>query len=152
MQRILSVFKSISVVAVVLLTKSFPVRGQWLTQTNRLKAGWNAVFLHVDAAYATLDQLVGNDLTNPIQEIWYWVPALPTGQFVDSPQLPTGSGNQWVSWIRGDGPSSDLQLLVGSGAYLVLFANTAATYNWTVKGKPVIPTYRWTLTSLNFIG
>jgi hypothetical protein len=126
-------------------------QAQWQTQTNTLTAGWNAVFLHVDASHATLDQLVGSDPANPIQEIWYWVPALPTGQFIDSPQVPTDSGNQWVSWSRALGPASALQRLVGNGAYLVRTTNSPS-YNWRVKGKPVTPTYRWTLTGLNFIG
>ena len=129
-----------------------PSHAQWITQTNSLKPGWNAVFLHVDASHATLDQLVGNDLTNPIQEIWYWRPAPPTGQFVDSPQLPTASGSQWSTWTRLLGPNSALQQLTGNGAYLVNVANSVASYDWRVKGKPVTPTYRWTLTGLNFIG
>jgi len=152
MQRSSSVTKQTLLVAVALLAGSFHARAQWLTQTNALKAGWNAVFLHVDASHATLDQLVGNDPTNPIQEIWYWVPALPTGQFIDSPQVPSSSGNQWASWSRASGPTSVLQRLAGDGAYLVRVTNSVAAYNWTVKGKPVTPTYRWTLTGLNFIG
>ena len=127
-------------------------RAQWITQTNALRAGWNSVFLHVDASYATLDQLVGSDLTIPIQEIWYWQPALPTGQFIDSPQLPTGAGSQWSTWTRVLGTNSGLQRLTGNGAYLVRLATNAVPYNWRVKGKPVLPTYRWTLTGLNFIG
>ena len=127
-------------------------QAQWITQTNALKPGWNSVFLHVDASHATLDQLVGNDLTNPIQEIWYWQPALPTGQFIDSPQLPTGAGSQWSTWTRLLGTNLVLQRLTGNGAYLVKVANTVASYNWLVKGKPVLPTFRWTLTGLNFIG
>jgi len=125
---------------------------QWITQANALKPGWNSVFLHVDASHATLDQLVGGDLTNPIQEIWYWQPALTTGQFIDSPQIPTSAGAQWSTWTRLAGPASALQRLTGNGAYLVKVANTVASYNWLVKGKPVLPTYRWTLTGLNFIG
>src|SRR5262245_11769308 len=138
--------------AVLALGSSPGVQAQWITQTNQLKAGWNAVFLHVDASHATLDQLVGNDLTNPIQEIWYWLPALPTGQFIESPQLPTGGGSQWSTWTRLTGPASTLQRLTGNGAYLVKVANNVAAYNWLVKGKPVAPTFRWTLTGLNFIG
>ncbi len=130
---------------------AWSVGAQWTTQTNALRPGWNAVFLHVDASHATLDQLVGSDPSNPIQEIWHWVPALPTGQFIDSPQLPTGSGNQWVSWSRSLGPASALQRLAGNGAYLVRTTNAAA-YNWRVKGKPIPPTYRWTLSGLNLIG
>src|SRR6266567_1311847 len=83
---------------VLLLGCCGQAQAQWITQTNSLRPGWNAVFLQVDASHATLDQLVGADLANPIQEIWYWQPALPTGQFVDSPQLPSTSGNQWASW------------------------------------------------------
>ena len=137
------------ILLVTLLAWSVQARAQWQTQTNALQSGWNAVFLHVDASHATLDQSVGNDSANPIQEIWYWVPALPTGQFVDSPQLPSSAGNQWASWSRTLGPASVLHRLAGNGAYLV---RTTNAYNWTVKGKPVTPTYRWTLTGLNFIG
>jgi hypothetical protein len=126
---------------------------QWLSQTNALRAGWNAVYMQVDASYATLDQLVASVPSNPIQEIWYWQPPLPTGQFVNSPLLPTGGGSQWSSWIRSQGNSNSvLQNLTGNGAFLVRLATNAAPYNWVVKGKPVSPTYKWTLTGLNFVG
>jgi len=141
-----------SVAIVVVAGWSQPGRAQWITQTNALQPGWNSVFLQVDAAHATLDQLVGNDLANPIQEIWSWQPALPTGQFIDSPQLPTGGGSQWSTWTRTAGPASALQRLTGNGAYLVKVANNVVAYNWLVKGQPVLPTFRWTLTGLNFIG
>ena len=127
-------------------------RAQWITQTNALRSGWNAVFLHVDASHVTLSQLVASDASNPIQEIWYWRSSLPTGQFIDSPQLPAGAGSQWSTWMRPLGTTNALQRLTGNGAYLVRLATNAAAYNWLVKGKPVAPTYRWTLTGLNFIG
>src|SRR3989442_11374796 len=151
MQRIRSVIKPISMVVVAWLIGSLPARAQWLTQTNALNAGWNAVFLHVDASHTTLTQLVGSDPSNPIQEVWYWVPALPTGQFIDSPQLPTSSGNQWVSWTRALGPASALQRLGGDGAYLPPVTNTAASYNWTAKSKPVRPPYPPHMTAFNSI-
>src|SRR5688572_5136553 len=111
-------------VVLVVLGGALPAaRAQWLTQTNALRPGWNAVFLHVDASHATLDQLVGNDLSNPIEEIWSWNPALPTGQFTESPQLPTDGGSQWSTWTRLAGPASSLQRLAGNGAYLVKVAN-----------------------------
>lgn len=127
-------------------------RAQWITQTNLLRPGWNSVFLHVDPFHATLDELVASDPLNPIQEIWYWQPGLPTGQFVESPQLPVSGGSQWSSWVRAVGPTSVLRRLSGNGAYLVRLPANAAPYQWRVKGKPVPPTYRWTLTGLNFIG
>jgi hypothetical protein len=125
-------------------------RAQWITQTNVLRAGWNAVYLHVDASHTNVDQLVAS--SPQIHEIWYWKPALPTGQFVDSPVLPSG-GSQWTSWIRSQpGTNSVLQRLTGNGAYLVRVTNNVGALNWVVKGKPVSPTYKWTLTGLNFVG
>lgn len=140
------------VTAVILWSASTPLHAQWTTQTNALRGGWNAVFMHVDASHATLDDLVGKDASNPIQEIWYWQPKQPTGQFVESPQLPTGGGSQWVNWIRNLGTPSELQRLIPNAAYLVKLDTNAAPYDWKVKGKPLAPTYQWTLTGLNFLG
>ena len=54
--------------------------------------------------------------------------------------------------FRSLGSTSVLQRLTGNGAYLVRLTNNVASYNWVVKGKPVLPTYKWTLTGLNFVG
>ncbi len=125
-------------------------RAQWLTQSVTLKPGWNAVFLHVDASHATLDALVGADADNPIAEVWLWQPAF-TAQYFTSPELPTGNGSQWASWVRPLGGSSALQRLVGNAAYLVHNTNTTA-FVWSIQGKPVPPRYQWTTSGLNFIG
>ncbi|HOX01263.1 MAG TPA: hypothetical protein P5555_12040 [Candidatus Paceibacterota bacterium] len=127
-------------------------RAQWLTQSFSLKAGWNAVYLHVDASHADLQELVGADAANPIEEIWMWKPEPGTQQFVESPLLPTGTGSPWVSWLRALGPSSSLQRLEGNAAYLVRVRAAAADYVWNLVGKPVAPQYSWTITGLNFIG
>lgn len=129
------------------------VQAQWVSQSNNLKAGWNAVFLHVDPSYATIDELLPPPTPgHPIEEIWHWQPALPTGQFVESPAVPNTAGNQWVKWEAGSPTTSPLKRMVGNGAYLVKVASTAPTFLWNIKGKAVTPTYRWTLTGLNFIG
>ena len=49
-------------------------QAQWQTQSLSLTNGWNAVFLHVDASYDVLDQQIGADTNNSIQEIWRWNP------------------------------------------------------------------------------
>jgi hypothetical protein len=54
--------------------------------------------------------------------------------------------------MRLAAPPSTFQRLGGNGAYLVKVANNVSSYNWRVKGRPVTPTFRWTLTGLNFIG
>ena len=139
------------ILASTLLTGT-SARAQWLTQSLSLKTGWNAVYLHVDASHDTLDNLVGADVNNPIEEVWMWLPAPSTAQFVQSPQQPTDTGSQWVHWNRSEAPSASLSRLVGNAACLVRVGNAPTNYTWAVKGKPVPPRYQWTTGGLNFIG
>jgi hypothetical protein len=37
------------------------VSAQWITQTNQLKAGWNAVSLFVDASHAPISDVMPSD-------------------------------------------------------------------------------------------
>jgi len=132
-------------------------RAQWVTQSFSLQAGWNAVYLHVDASYDTVENLVGGDPANPILEIWKWQPSPTTQQFVQSPQEPThGSGlsgdSQWLSWVRNATQPGTLARLRGNAAYLVRVAAGTASYTWQVKGRPLCPAYQWTTTGLNFLG
>jgi hypothetical protein len=130
---------------------ALPARAQWLTQTIELKAGWNAVFLHVDASYATLDQQVGAmaPVLTPIEQVWRWTPNPAAAQFVVSPQQPVDSGSLWASWKRSDNAASTLQRLTGNSAYLVY---STTDYTWTLKGRPVLPSYQWSTSGLNFFG
>jgi hypothetical protein len=130
---------------------ALPVRAQWQTQSILIKPGWSAIYLHVDASYDTLNDLVGSDLSNPIAEIWLWSPPAGTVQFVTSPQSPTISSSQWANWERiGTGLASTLASLVPNAAYLV--HSTAATnYTWKLHGKPMAPAYVWTTSGENFL-
>jgi hypothetical protein len=127
-------------------------RAQWTTQSIALKAGWNAVFLHVDATHDTLANLVAADSGNPITEVWLWAPPAATVQFVQSPQQPIDTSSQWMSWKRASSGASLLQRLVANGAYLVHVSTNVANYTWTIKGRPVPPAYEWSTTGLNLIG
>jgi hypothetical protein len=125
------------------------VSAQWITQTNQLKAGWNAVSLFVDASHAPISDVMPSD--GSIEEVWLWKPS-STQQFIDSPQVPTGTSSQWSKWTFNLGPSSDLKLLIPNASYYVKVKDSLATYNWSLKGKPVSPQYAWTSSGLNFIG
>lgn len=130
---------------------SFSSQAQWLTQSILVKPGWTAVYLHVDASYQTLDQLVGADLNNPISQIWLWE-ITPTSQFVTSPQMPSVPNSQWAVWARvGLGVTNTFNLLGGNSAYLI-YSAASTNYTWNIKGKPVPPQYNWTTSGLNFIG
>lgn len=130
---------------------SFSSQGQWLTQSILIKPGWTAVFLHVDASYQTIDQLVGADPNNPISQIWIWQPP-PTSQFSSSPQNPVVGNSQWGTWARlGVGITGTFNALVANSAYLV-YSVAPTNYTWQLQGKPVAPQYTWTTAGLNFIG
>lgn len=142
-------YRSLAVFALLLLT-ALPARSQWLTQTNTLKPGWNAVYLHVDASHNTLDNLVGAAAGNKIKEIWLWQPPASTMQFTTTPQQPSTPNSQWAVWDSSAIPDT-LTRLVGNAAYLVNNTNTV-DYVWALKGRPVPPRYQWTTTGLNFLG
>jgi hypothetical protein len=136
-------------VALVLGLGALPGSAQWITQTNQLKAGWNAVSLFVDASHAPISDVMPSD--GSVEEVWLWKPS-STQQFIDSPQVPTGTGSQWSKWTFNLGPSSELQRLIPNASYYVKVKDSSATYNWLLKGKPVTPQYVWTSSGLNFIG
>ena len=110
----------------LLLAFTHCLHAQWLTQSLDLKAGWNAVFLHVDASHTTLDSLVGNDPSNPILEVWQWQPG-STAQFIETPLEPNNLGSEWFSWVRGQA-GAEFQNLVGDSAYLVKVGATVGSY------------------------
>ena len=144
-------FLSALVCPAILLGLGHSAQAQWQTQSLLIKPGWTAIYLHVDASYQTLDNLVGGDLNNPIQEIWLWNVSGSTLQYVTAPQAPLTTSSQWANWERlGTGLPSTLATLVPNGAYLV--HSTAATnYTWNLKGKPVAPSYAWTTAGENFL-
>jgi len=132
-------------------TMAFSSQAQWLTQSILIKPGWTAVYLHVDASYANLDTLVGNDPSNPITQVWLWQTA-PTAQFASSPQVPVVPNSQWAVWGRvGLGMQNTFNALAPNSAYLV-YSEAATNYTWRVQGVPAAPQYNWTTSGLNFIG
>ena len=141
------------VLAIALLGLLLPAgQAQWLTQSLVVKPGLSAVYLHVDATYQSLDQLVGSDPLNPIDQVWLWKAPASTIQYLTTPADPLSNGRDWARWSRsGTDAANTLSALIPNAAYLI--RSTATTnYTWTIKGKPMAPNYTWTTTGLNFIG
>ena len=130
-----------------LLVWGVPAHAQWITQSSDLSAGWNAVYLHVDASHTELENLVDD----AIEEVWLWEPA-PVAQYLALPQNPEGASSRWVSWSRTSSVSVGLDRLIGNAAYLVRVENGTADFTWRVKGKALAPSYSWSSTGLNFLG
>lgn len=127
------------------------LKAQWLTQSILVKPGWTAVYLHVDASYKSLDELVGTDANNPIDQIWRWQPPA-SAQFVASPLEPLTTSSDWANWSRfGTGLPITLGALTANSAYLV-HSTATSNYVWQIKGKPIAPNYTWTTSGLNFFG
>ncbi len=136
--------------AALLVTR--PAQAHWLTQSFDLKAGWNAVFLHVDPSHASIAQHLASDPNASIEEIWLWQAPNSLQQFVQTPQQPSAGGSQWRSWKRTDAANSALQNLVPNAGYLVRVRPDVPAYQWQLKGKASVPRYQWTSSGLNFLG
>ena len=136
-----------------LLVSSLETQAQWLSQSFTLKPGWNAIYTHVDVSYIGLDQLL-TDANGPVADIWLWKPSFSTAQFVSDPVTATTfptANSQWAVWTSSRADTDTLTALVGNSAYLVN-NRTTSDYVWTVRGKPMAPSYQWTLTGLNLLG
>lgn len=129
---------------------AFSVSAQWMTQSNLLKSGWNAIYLTVDPSKDTVDAVLSS--APDIEEVWLWNTPSLGQQFVDSPTVPSGGGAGWTQWTRNLGPDSPLKRLIPNAAYYVKLADSTPSFTWNIKGRPIAPSYRWLSSGLNFIG
>jgi hypothetical protein len=118
-------------------------QAQWSTQSFKLVKGWNAIFLHVDASHAPIEDFLSG---KPIDEVWLWNPPSSPTQFVNSVDEPVSDSSNWVSWTSSE---PDLKSLVGSSAYLV---KASEATDWDIKGRPVPLHVRWNTDGQNFVG
>jgi hypothetical protein len=127
---------------------------QWKTETYTLKGGWNAIYLHGDASYDSIDNLLPNTgATANITEIWSWNPNPNQVQFMDSQMIPSVGTSEWSVWKRGDSASSTLSKLAGQHAYLVKCTGTASSsYTVTLKQSPQLPGNSWVRNGANLLG
>ncbi|HWD19771.1 MAG TPA: hypothetical protein VHB20_10885 [Verrucomicrobiae bacterium] len=142
----------LQMLAVAAFGAALSLQAQWQTQSILIKPGWSAIYVHVDASYDTLNDLIGNDHSNPITEVWMWQPPAGTSQYITSPQNPATGASQWLVWeAAGTGLPSTLAKLVPNAAYLV-HSTASGNYTWNIQGRPMAPTYAWTTTGENFLG
>jgi hypothetical protein len=129
------------------------VFGQWITESYSLKAGWNGVWLPLDASYGEIQDVI----TNPqIEQVWRWNPPVSPTQFTTDPQTPVPDDVQWSVWKRAQpvAPFSTFFTLTSNAAYLIKVADSVGTgtISLAIKGKPVPPRYPWKESGVNFFG
>ncbi len=134
-----------------LLALAPSAHAQWQTTAYNLRGGWNSIYLHGDADYATIDQLMA---ANPeVLAIWRWNPNPTQIQFGSSPLIPTAGTPDWSIWRRGQPAQSNLAQLTGQAAYLVECSGTAAsTYNLQIKQRVLPPRSTWVRNGATFLG
>lgn len=126
-----------------------PLHAQWKTESYPLIVGWNAIWLSLEPAVTTIDSALSD--RPEIQEVWRWNP--PSGpQFTTDPSTPSQTDPAWSVWRRGAPSQSTLFSFTPNAAYLIKVADGFSSVTLTLKGRPVIPNYRWTTSGVNFVG
>lgn len=126
-----------------------PLHAQWKTESYPLIVGWNAIWLSLEPAVTTIDSALSD--RPEIQEVWRWNP--PSGpQFTTDPSTPSQTDPAWSVWRRGAPSQSTLFSFTPNAAYLIKVADGFTSVTLTLKGRPVLPNYRWTTSGVNFVG
>jgi hypothetical protein len=125
-------------------------QAQWQSSTYALKGGWNAIYLHGEASYATLDTLFA---AHPgVLEVWRWNPNPDQVQFTSTPLIPATGTPEWSTWAR-DGSVATLARMSGQAGYLVKCAGTATTnYSVTIPQRMLPPSTDWVRNGANLLG
>ncbi len=145
--------KLLSQIFVFCLLLSGAAHAQWQSTTYTLKGGWNSIYLHGDASYATPDVLFSSGDALNIEEVWRWNPNPTQVQFTADPLIPSAGTPEWSTWYRGNPTASSLATLTGQTAYLVKCAGTSGTtYSVQIKHRPLPPSSNWVRNGANLLG
>ena len=129
-----------------------PCSAQWMTQSIDLNPGWNAIYLTVQPAEGSIEEIFDG---HPVESVWMWNKRFSPIDFdVDSTVLLPDDPH-WLVWFPSSNPESFLTRLFGmsaSAAYLVKVESTASPFSMDLKGQPRIPFYEWVPHALNLVG
>ena len=126
-------------------------RAQWQTINYTLHGGWNSIYLHGDASYATIEQQLAN---NPeVLSIWRWNPNPTATQFGGAGLLPLAGTPEWSTWTKDVATPDTLSALIGQTAYLVECAGAITdTYSLSITQRVLPPASKWVRSGANFLG
>ncbi len=125
------------------------LRAEWRTESFALKAGWNAIYPHVDASHATLDTLLA--AYPAVKEVWRWQP-----ERVD-PRAPgevnaAPAGAEWQVWKAGMPEETTFDRLDANYGYLIRLEDGAPNQTLNLKGRAALPEVRWRGDGLHLAG
>ena len=128
-----------------------PAQAQWQTINYTLHGGWNSIYLHGDASYATIEQQLAN---NPeVLSIWRWNPNPTATQFGGAGLIPLAGTPEWSTWYKPVATPDTLSALIGQSAYLVECTGTITdTYQLSITQRVLPPASKWVRSGANFLG
>ena len=128
-----------------------PAQAQWQTINYTLRGGWNSIYLHGDASYATIEQQLAN---NPeVLSIWRWNPNPTATQFGGAGLIPLAGTPEWSTWYKPVATPDTLSALIGQTAYLVECTGTITdTYQLSITQRVLPPASKWVRSGANFLG
>lgn len=131
---------------------SEPAMAQWKTETYQLKGGWNAIFLHGDASYSSIDDLLASGVGSNILEIWRWNQGTSPVLYTQDPAVQTPGSPEWSIWKRNDSTNNTLSKLTANVGYLVRCAGTNTdSYSVPITLSPRPPRTQWVRQGANLL-
>ncbi len=128
-----------------------PAQAQWQTINYTLRGGWNSIYLHGDASYATIEQQLANNAE--VLSIWRWNPNPTATQFGGAGLLPQAGTPEWSTWTKDVATPDTLSALIGQTAYLVECAGAVTdTYSLSITQRVLPPASKWVRSGANFLG
>ncbi len=125
---------------------------QWKTENYQLKGGWNAIYVHGDASYTTLDDLLSVGSAAEILEVWRWNQGSSSVLYTESPAVQSPGTPEWSIWKRGDAANNTLSKLTANAGYLVRCSGTSTdAYTVGIKLSPRPPKAQWVREGANLL-
>lgn len=119
------------------------------TQTIRLEAGWNAVFLEVEPLNPDPEVVFAG---LPLEAVASFQPRGTGAQFVSNPGANLFRRAGWSVWYAEDRPDAFLKTLhsvPGRQGYLI---QSREAFTWNLTGQVVSEEVRWQANAFNLVG
>lgn len=123
--------------------------GPYRTQTIKLTAGWNAVYLEVEPFDSSPAALF---VDTPIEIVASYFRPISPMEFIESPSELISIRENWSVWYapeRDDTLLSNLYALQAHQSYLLY---TEEDYSWTFEGAPIHGSTRWHPNAYSLVG
>jgi len=137
--------------AILWLGAAGPLHAGWsITQTIKLKKGWNAVFLELEPEVANPDELF-KDMPVVDQVLTYYPIHSPV-EFIQDPDEVAWKKAGWHRWVPPGTPEGFLKNLYSLQANQAYLIHCTEDHTWEVSGTAMFERQEWQPDSFNFIG